>query len=36
MAGLKALAEALIEKEVLDALDIEQVLMQPSSQAIPV
>jgi cell division protease FtsH len=36
MAGLKALAEALIEKEVLDALDIDQVLMQPSSQAIPV
>ncbi len=36
MTGLKALAEALIEKEVLDALDIEQVLMQPSSQAIPV
>ena len=36
MAGLKALAEALIEKEVLDALDIEQVLMQPSSQAVPV
>jgi cell division protease FtsH len=36
MAGLKALAEALVEKEVLDALDIEQVLMQPSSQAVPV
>jgi cell division protease FtsH len=32
MASLKALAEALFEKEVLDALDIEQVLMQPSSQ----
>jgi hypothetical protein len=34
MAGLKALAEALFEKEVLDAFDIEQVLMQPSSQAV--
>jgi cell division protease FtsH len=36
MVGLKALAEALFEKEVLDAFDIEQILMQPSSQAVPV
>jgi len=36
MAGLRALAEALVEKEVLDALDIEQILMQPSAQAVPV
>jgi cell division protease FtsH len=36
MAGLKALAEALFEKEVLDAFDIEQVLTQPSSQAVSV
>jgi cell division protease FtsH len=36
MASLRALAEALFEKEVLDALDIEQILMQPSAQAVPV
>ncbi|MBH0178473.1 MAG: ATP-dependent metallopeptidase FtsH/Yme1/Tma family protein [Nitrospira sp.] len=34
MASLRALAEALFEKEVLDALDIEQILMQPSAQAV--
>jgi hypothetical protein len=33
---LRALAEALFEKEVLDALDIEQILMQPSAQAVHV
>jgi cell division protease FtsH len=32
MAGLKALAEALIEKEVLDGLDVDQILMQSSTQ----
>jgi cell division protease FtsH len=32
MAGLKALAEALIEREVLDALDVDQILMQSSAQ----
>jgi cell division protease FtsH len=36
MASLRALAEALFEKEVLDALDIEQILMQPSAQAVHV
>jgi cell division protease FtsH len=35
MASLKALAEALLEKEVLDALEIDQILMQSSSQAVP-
>ncbi|MDH4096877.1 MAG: ATP-dependent zinc metalloprotease FtsH [Nitrospira sp.] len=32
MAGLKALAEALIEREVLDALDVDQILMESSAQ----
>ncbi|MBH0180071.1 MAG: hypothetical protein HP491_19965, partial [Nitrospira sp.] len=32
MTGLKALAEALIEKEVLDGLDVDQILMQSSAQ----
>ena len=32
MAGLKALAEALIEKEVLDGLDVDQILLQSSAQ----
>jgi cell division protease FtsH len=32
MVGLKALAEALIEKEVLDGLDVDQILTQSSAQ----
>jgi cell division protease FtsH len=36
MASLKALAEALLEKEVLDAPEIDQILMQSSSQTVPV
>jgi cell division protease FtsH len=32
MTGLKALAEALIEKEVLDGLDVDQILMQSTPQ----
>jgi cell division protease FtsH len=36
MASLKALAEALLEKEVLDALEIDQILIQgSSSQPVP-
>jgi cell division protease FtsH len=36
MASLKALAEALLEKEVLDAPEIDHILMQSSSQTVPV
>jgi cell division protease FtsH len=35
MASLKRLAEALLEKEVLDGSDIDNILMQPTSQAVP-
>jgi cell division protease FtsH len=35
MRSLKALAEALLEKEVLDAPEIDQILMQNSSQTVP-
>ncbi len=35
MTSLKALAEALLEKEVLDAPEIDQILMQSSSQTVP-
>jgi cell division protease FtsH len=35
MASLKRLAEALLEKEVLDSSDIDNILMQPTSQAVP-
>jgi cell division protease FtsH len=35
MASLKALAEALLEKEVLDAPEIDQILVQTSSQTVP-
>ena len=35
MTSLKALAEALLEKEVLDATEIDQILMQSSSQTVP-
>jgi cell division protease FtsH len=35
MASLKRLAEALLEKEVLDGADIDQILMQSTSQAVP-
>ncbi len=35
MASLKALAEALLEKEVLDAPEIDQIIMQSSSQTVP-
>jgi cell division protease FtsH len=35
MASLKALAEALLEKEVLDAPEIDQILLQSSSQTVP-
>ena len=35
MATLKRLAEALLEKEVLDSADIDNILMQPTSQAVP-
>jgi cell division protease FtsH len=35
MRSLKALAEALLEKEVLDAPEIDQILMQASSQTVP-
>jgi cell division protease FtsH len=34
MSSLKALAEALLEKEVLDALEIDQILLQTSSQTV--
>jgi cell division protease FtsH len=36
MASLKALAEALLEKEVLDSPEIDQILLQSSSQTVPV
>ncbi|HKQ36222.1 MAG TPA: ATP-dependent zinc metalloprotease FtsH [Nitrospiraceae bacterium] len=35
MTSLKRLAEALLEKEVLDGSDIDQILMQSTSQAVP-
>jgi cell division protease FtsH len=35
MRSLKALAEALLEKEVLDAPEIDQILMQSSPQTVP-
>jgi cell division protease FtsH len=35
MASLKALAEALLEREVLDAPEIDQILLQSSSQTVP-
>lgn len=35
MASLKALAEALLEKEVLDAPEIDQIILQSSSQTVP-
>ncbi len=35
MASLKGLAEALLEKEVLDGSDIDHILMQSTSQAVP-
>jgi cell division protease FtsH len=35
MATLKGLAQALLEKEVLDASDIDQIIMQSTSQAVP-
>lgn len=35
MVSLKRLAEALLEKEVLDGSDIDNILMQPTSQAVP-
>jgi len=35
MATLKRLAEALLEKEVLDSADIDNILMQSTSQAVP-
>jgi cell division protease FtsH len=35
MTSLKAVAEALLEKEVLDALEIDQILLQSSSQTVP-
>ncbi|MEC4889971.1 MAG: ATP-dependent zinc metalloprotease FtsH [Nitrospira sp.] len=35
MTSLKALAEALLEKEVLDAPEIDQILLQATSQTVP-
>ncbi len=35
MASLKGLAEALLEKEVLDATDIDHIIMQSTSQTVP-
>ena len=35
MTSLKALAEALLKKEVLDATEIDQILLQSSSQTVP-
>ncbi|HRI37922.1 MAG TPA: ATP-dependent zinc metalloprotease FtsH [Nitrospira sp.] len=35
MTSLKALAEALLEKEVLDGPEIDQILLQSSSQTVP-
>ena len=35
MTSLKRLAEALLEKEVLDSADIDHILMQSTSQAVP-
>jgi cell division protease FtsH len=36
MAGLKALAEALLAKEVLDALDIDRILTESATRNVPV
>ena len=35
MASLKGLAEALLEKEVLDSADIDQIILQSTSQTVP-
>jgi len=35
MASLKSLAEALLEKEVLDTFDIDRILMQSSAEPVP-
>jgi cell division protease FtsH len=35
MVSLKALAEALLEKEVLDASEIDAILLQSTSQTVP-
>jgi cell division protease FtsH len=35
MSSLKRLAEALLEKEVLDGADIDNILLQSTSQAVP-
>ncbi|MDZ4734013.1 MAG: ATP-dependent zinc metalloprotease FtsH [Nitrospirota bacterium] len=35
MASLKGLAQALLEKEVLDSADIDQIIMQSTSQTVP-
>jgi cell division protease FtsH len=35
MASLKGLAQALLEKEVLDSSDIDHIIMQSTSQAVP-
>jgi len=35
MASLKRLAEALLEKEVLDGSDIDHILLQSTSQPVP-
>jgi cell division protease FtsH len=35
MSSLKRLAEALLEKEVLDGSDIDNILLQSTSQAVP-
>jgi cell division protease FtsH len=35
MASLKGLAEALLEKEVLDSTDIDHIIMQSTSQTVP-
>jgi cell division protease FtsH len=35
MSSLKRLAEALLEKEVLDSSDIDNILLQSTSQAVP-
>jgi cell division protease FtsH len=35
MSSLKRLAEALLEKEVLDGADIDTILLQSTSQAVP-
>jgi cell division protease FtsH len=35
MATLKALAEALLEKEVLDSPEIDEIIRQTAAQAVP-